>query len=154
MRFPRLGAGHGYAFVEFSRRHGDFAIVSAAALLEGDATGKITRASVTIGGIGHGAGPRAARSRRRSLGQMPAGKLFRDACESCRKLEAIDDMHAPATTVSIWRRCMSRRALEKARARTECATRGRIEGTRMGETRKIALTVNGKRYEDERSRCA
>ena len=37
-------------FVEFARRHGDFAITSAAVLLEGDASGKITRASVTIGG--------------------------------------------------------------------------------------------------------
>src|SRR5262245_31984384 len=51
-RFPRWAAGHGYAFVEFARRHGDFAIVSAAALLEADGGGKITRASVTIGGIG------------------------------------------------------------------------------------------------------
>ena len=52
VRFPQWGQCHGYAFVEFSRRHGDFAITSAAALIEADAAGKITRASVTIGGMG------------------------------------------------------------------------------------------------------
>ena len=31
--FPCWPAGHGYAFVEFARLHGDFAIVSAAALI-------------------------------------------------------------------------------------------------------------------------
>src|SRR6185436_2003977 len=52
IRIPQWAPGHGYAFIEFSRRHGDFAITSAAALLEGDAAGKISRASVTIGGMG------------------------------------------------------------------------------------------------------
>ncbi len=34
VRFTPWAAGHGFAFVEFARRHGDFAIASAAALLE------------------------------------------------------------------------------------------------------------------------
>src|ERR1700761_537146 len=34
--FPCWPRDHGYAFVEFSRRHGDFAIVSAAVLIEED----------------------------------------------------------------------------------------------------------------------
>src|SRR5262245_1285972 len=50
VRFPLWPAGHKSAFVEFSRRHGDFAIVSAAVLLE-LAGGKISRAAVTLGGI-------------------------------------------------------------------------------------------------------
>jgi carbon-monoxide dehydrogenase medium subunit len=50
--FPCWPAGHGSAFVEFARRHGDFAIVSAAVLIAEDAAGKITRASLTLGGIG------------------------------------------------------------------------------------------------------
>ena len=52
VKFPSWPEGHGYGFVEFSRRHGDFAIVSAAALLTEDTSGKITRASVILGGIG------------------------------------------------------------------------------------------------------
>src|SRR4029450_8011959 len=54
--FPQWADKHGHAFVEFARRHGDFAITSAAVLLEGDAAGKITRASGTIGGLGTGRG--------------------------------------------------------------------------------------------------
>ena len=52
VRFPRWASDHGYAFVEFARRHGDFAITSAAVLIEADAAGRLTRASVTIGGMG------------------------------------------------------------------------------------------------------
>jgi carbon-monoxide dehydrogenase medium subunit len=51
VRFPRWPAGHGYGFVEFARRHGDFAMASAAVLLEVGANGKITRASLTLGGV-------------------------------------------------------------------------------------------------------
>src|SRR6266571_4395168 len=82
VRFPQWTAKHGYAFVEFSRRHGDFAITSAAVLLEGDASGKITRASVTIGGMGT-APCRAREVEQAIVGQVPAGTLFRDACERC-----------------------------------------------------------------------
>src|SRR5215813_10113933 len=51
-RFPLWPQPHGYGFVEFARRHGDFAIVSAAALIIEDGAGKITRASITLGGMG------------------------------------------------------------------------------------------------------
>src|SRR5205809_2031677 len=50
IHIPLWPAGHKAAFIEFSRRHGDFAIVSAAALLQID-NGKISRASVTVGGV-------------------------------------------------------------------------------------------------------
>jgi carbon-monoxide dehydrogenase medium subunit len=116
VRFPQWAPRHGYAFVEFSRRHGDFAITSAAALIEADAGGKITRASVTIGGMG--TAPTRARELEQAItGQAPSAQLFRDACESCRKLEAIDDIHAPATYRQHLAAVLSRRALEKAHAR-------------------------------------
>jgi carbon-monoxide dehydrogenase medium subunit len=116
IRFPQWAPKHGYAFVEFARRHGDFAITSAAVLLEGDAAGKITRASVTIGGMG--TAPSRARELEAAItGQVPAGNLFREACESCRKLEAIDDVHAPASYRQHLAAVLSRRALEKAHAR-------------------------------------
>jgi carbon-monoxide dehydrogenase medium subunit len=124
VRFPQWTAKHGYAFVEFSRRHGDFAITSAAVLLEGDASGKIARASVTIGGMGT-APSRAREVEQAIVGQLPAGTLFRDACESCRKLEAIDDVHAPASYRQHLAAVLSRRALEKAHARLLDAHAGR-----------------------------
>jgi carbon-monoxide dehydrogenase medium subunit len=124
VRFPQWAPRHGYAFVEFSRRHGDFAITSAAALLEADAGGKITRASVTIGGMG--TAPVRARELEQAItGQAPSAQLFRDACESCRKLEAIDDVHAPASYRQHLAAVLSRRALEKAHARLLDAHAGR-----------------------------
>jgi len=50
VRLPAWGAGHGFGFEEFARRHGDFAIVSAAALLEAGTDGRITRASLLWAG--------------------------------------------------------------------------------------------------------
>jgi carbon-monoxide dehydrogenase medium subunit len=116
VRFPQWADKHGYAFIEFARRHGDFAITSAAVLLEGGSGGKITRASVTIGGMG--TAPVRARELEAAItGQVPAKDLFREACESCRKLEAIDDIHAPASYRQHLAAVLSRRALEKAYAR-------------------------------------
>jgi aerobic carbon-monoxide dehydrogenase medium subunit len=116
VRFPQWAPNHGYAFVEFARRHGDFAITSAAVLIEADAAGKLTRVSVTIGGMGT-APVRAREVEQALVGQVPTGELFRAACESCRKLEAIDDVHAPASYRQHLAAVLSRRALEKAHAR-------------------------------------
>ena len=46
VRFPALPEKHGYAFEEFARRHGDFAIASAAALVLNE------RTSIVLGGVG------------------------------------------------------------------------------------------------------
>jgi aerobic carbon-monoxide dehydrogenase medium subunit len=126
IRFPQWAQTHGYAFIEFARRHGDFAITSAAVLIEADAAGKLTRASVTIGGMGT-APSRAREVEQAIVGQVPSGQLFRDACESCRKLEAIDDVHAPASYRQHLAAVLSRRALEKAHAR--------LTGTDAGQAR-------------------
>ena len=117
VRFPLWPESHGHAFVELARRHGDFAITSAAVLLTEDAGGKITRASVTLGGMG--TAPIRARELEQALiGQDPTDdKWLRDACESCRKVEAIDDVHAPASYRQHLATVMSRRAIEQARAR-------------------------------------
>src|SRR3954469_2944517 len=94
VRFPRWPAGHGYGSVEFARRHGDFAIASAAALLETDANGKITRASVTLGGVS--VTPVRVRAVEQALiGQTGSEDFFREVCEECRKVAASDDVHAP-----------------------------------------------------------
>src|SRR6266851_3908175 len=116
VRFPRWSPNHSYAFIEFSRRHGDFAITSAAVLLEADGAGKIARASVTLGGVGT-VPSRAREVEQAIVGQVPTAELFRAACESCRKIEAIDDVHAPAAYRQHLAAVLSRRALEKAHAR-------------------------------------
>jgi carbon-monoxide dehydrogenase medium subunit len=114
-RFPLWPKTHGFAFVEFARRHGDFAIVSAAALLEED-RGKIKRASVTLGGVA-AAPVRMKEVERALVGEKASDALFRDACEACRKIEAMQDVHAPASYRQHLAAVLSRRALEKAHAR-------------------------------------
>ena len=115
VRFPLWPKGHGYAFVEFARRHGDFAMCSAAVLME-KAGGKVTRASVTVAGLG----PAPARVREAEqvlVGNVSSDALFREAAEQCRKLDAVDDVYAPASYRQQLAAVLTRRALEKANAR-------------------------------------
>src|ERR1700733_12490821 len=114
--FPCWPAGHGYAFVEFARRHGDFAIVSAAALIEEDNNGKVTRVSLTLGGMGP-APVRASEVERALIGEIIEEKRLREICETLRKLEDIDDIHAPASYRQQLASVLSRRALVKAHER-------------------------------------
>jgi carbon-monoxide dehydrogenase medium subunit len=113
---PCWPARHGYAFVEFARRHGDFAIVSAAALIEEDASGKITRASVTLGGIGP-APVRAHDVERALIGEKAEEKRLAEICETLRTLDAVDDIHAPASYRQQLATVLPRRALLKAHRR-------------------------------------
>jgi aerobic carbon-monoxide dehydrogenase medium subunit len=114
--FPCWPKGHGYAFLEFSRRHGDFAIVSAAVLIEEDSNGKVTRASVTLGGMGP-APVRATEVERALIGEVPEEKRLRDICEVLRKLDAIEDIHAPSSYRQQLATVLPRRALLKAHER-------------------------------------
>jgi carbon-monoxide dehydrogenase medium subunit len=114
--FPCWPTGHGYAFVEFARRHGDFAIVSAAALIEVDNNGKVTRASLRLGGMGP-APVRAGEVERALIGEIIEEQRLREICEPLRKLDAIDDIHAPASYRQQLATVLSRRALVKAHER-------------------------------------
>jgi carbon-monoxide dehydrogenase medium subunit len=114
--FPCWPARHGYAFIEFARRHGDFAIVSAAALIEEDPSGKVTRASVTLGGMGP-APVRAREVERALIGEKIEEKRLTHICETLRSLEAVDDIHAPASYRQQLATVLPRRALLKAHKR-------------------------------------
>jgi carbon-monoxide dehydrogenase medium subunit len=71
---------------------------------------------VTLGGMGT-APVRASELERTLIGQTPDTAFLREACESCRGFEALDDVHAPASYRQHLATVMSRRALEKACAR-------------------------------------
>ncbi|HTV28623.1 MAG TPA: xanthine dehydrogenase family protein subunit M [Xanthobacteraceae bacterium] len=120
--FPCWPRGHGYAFVEFARRHGDFAIVSAAVLIEEDSHGKVTRASVTLGGMGP-APVRASEVERALIGEIIEEKRLREICETLRKLDAIEDIHAPTSYRQQLATVLPRRALIKAHERIARGTR-------------------------------
>ncbi len=106
-------AGHRAAFVEFTRRHGDFALASAAALLELNDAGVIARASLTVGGVAV-APVRMREAEAALVGQAPDVELFHAACASCRGIEAVADIHASADYRRHLATVLSRRALERA----------------------------------------
>ena len=94
VRLPLPPEGHGAGFVEFARRHGDYAIVAAAAILVVE-EGRIARASLTLGGVA--AGPLRLRAAEAALtGRVPGDAAFREAAAGCAAIEAMSDPQAPA----------------------------------------------------------
>lgn len=110
--------GHGYGFLEFARRHGDFAVASAGALLTVDANGMIDRAGLVIGGVAAVAA-RVPDAEKRLLGKPPTEAVFEEAARACKSIEALDDIHAPAPYRLHLAETLARRALAKASARLQ-----------------------------------
>jgi len=114
--FPLWPREAGHSFQEFARRHGDFAIVSAAAMLLVDSSGRITRAALALGGVA--ATPLRMRDAEAALiGQTASPETFRAAAELCRKVDAVGDVYVPAAYRQRLAKVMTLRALEQAHAR-------------------------------------
>jgi aerobic carbon-monoxide dehydrogenase medium subunit len=94
VRIPLWPARHGYAFLEFARRHGDFAIASAAALLTADDRGHLDRVALVIGGVA--VAPVRISEAEELKGKLPAEDVFRSVAGACRTIDVLDDIHAPA----------------------------------------------------------
>ena len=78
IRLPGLPPSAAVAFLEISRRYGDFAIVAAAAVIDLGAGGEIAEARIALGGVG----PRPVRARvaeRLLVGQRPTAALLAEA---------------------------------------------------------------------------
>jgi 2-furoyl-CoA dehydrogenase FAD binding subunit len=100
--FPKAQAGHGYAFSEFGRRHGDFAIVACAAVAGASGT------KLAVGGV-------ADRPTARDFGALD-GSALDDALDAFAfDLDARDDLHATARYRRELVRRMGRAAIEEAR---------------------------------------
>ena len=110
---PGWAPGHGAGFQEFGRRHGDFAIASAAALIEVGGDGKIARASLTVGGVGP-VPVRIEEAEAGLVGEAGSDEVFAAAAEPCGALEALDDIHAPASYRQHLAKVLARRALAQA----------------------------------------
>jgi carbon-monoxide dehydrogenase medium subunit len=96
VRLPGLAAGHGVAFIELARRHGDFALVGVAAALALDGGGKIADARLAF--IGVGGTPMRAREAEAVLrGEAPGDGVFAEAAECAKtEIDPSDDTHASA----------------------------------------------------------
>jgi carbon-monoxide dehydrogenase medium subunit len=91
VRIPYWGEPHGAAFVEFARRHGDFAIIGIAALLAVEG-GKITRAAIAVGG----ADVRPLRltdAEAMLVGETPGESVFQEAGAMARKIDTMSDAY-------------------------------------------------------------
>lgn len=109
-RLPLWPKGHGYAFVEFSRRHGDFAMAGSAILLTVNAAGKIERASVTLCGVGSGP-VRLAKAEQVLVGSSGGQEVFAAAAQAATAIEAQGDVHASPEYRSHLARVLTERAL-------------------------------------------
>lgn len=87
--------GHGWAFTEYARRKGDFAIVAAAALLELSRDGRIARASLALGGVGP-TPVRMSQAERLLVGKTPDSSLFKQAAMHCSEIDPLEDALVPS----------------------------------------------------------
>jgi len=115
VRLPAMAAGAGFAFEEFSRRHGDFALVGIAAMLVGDGERCRTARLATAG-----AGPVPVRLRsaeeileRDGLSEAALDAAARRAAEL---VEPDSDIHASAAYRKNLTRVLTGRALRRAMA--------------------------------------
>jgi carbon-monoxide dehydrogenase medium subunit len=93
IEFPRWPKGHGYAFQEFARRHGDFAVAGAAVLLELDTDKVVRRVALTLCGVA--TTPIRLTAAEATLSGKPLDEDgLRRSTASFDELEPIGDIHA------------------------------------------------------------
>jgi CO/xanthine dehydrogenase FAD-binding subunit len=117
VRVPRWPPGTGWCFLEESRRHGDFAMVGAAALVTLDAAQRCTRAAVALTGVGGVpyAVPEAASV---LVGHSPeATRIAAVARAAAAGVEPEGDIHASAAFRRHLSEVLTRRAVHQAVAR-------------------------------------
>jgi len=95
IRFTPWPHGHGWAFTEFARRKGDFAIVAAAALLDLAPDGRIARAALALGGVGP-VPVRVSAAECALVGNIPDQDLFARAATHCAAIDPLNDPLAPS----------------------------------------------------------
>jgi CO/xanthine dehydrogenase FAD-binding subunit len=115
---PRAQAGrarHGHAFLEFSRRHGDFALAGVAADITLDEAGRCASARIALFGVGDrpmlgGTGARAL------IGHRPNADALRAAADAIatNDIDPTNDIHASSSYRRHLAGVLTRRALERA----------------------------------------
>ncbi len=111
---------HGHGFVEFARRHGDFAIVGAGSLLALDGAGLIKRAALVL--VGVDIQPmRLLDAEQALIGQPAESASFAAAAALASQVEALSDAHISSSYRQKLAGVMTRRALELAADRARKA---------------------------------
>ena len=112
--FPTLPAGTGWSFVEVARRHGDFALVGAAATVALDSAGACSNARIALFGVA----PTATRSpsaEQALLNQKPdEQEIAAAASEVVKDIDPPGDVHASVEYRKYVATNLVRRALTEA----------------------------------------
>jgi len=94
VKFPALPAGSGWSIQEFSRRSGDFGVVTVAVTLTAGTDGRIGEARVAFGGVA-GTAVRAPSAEAALAGQTPSAELWKAAGqEAAAGLDPPGDLHS------------------------------------------------------------
>lgn len=122
VRFPVWGPGSGFAVAETARRVGDFAIAGAAAGVQLEGDGKVSRAAIGLFGMGSTPlrAPAAEAALRGRGGAELDGSLEEVGRLAVEGLDPPADVHAPAA----YRRDVGAAMVEKALARAVATARG------------------------------
>jgi carbon-monoxide dehydrogenase medium subunit len=113
---PTWRQGHGYGFQEFARRHGDFALAGAAALLDVGANNIVRQAALALCGVA--ASPiRVEAAEARLIGQPLDAALIQSAAAAAWLVEPISDIHASGDYRRHLAQVLSTRALVDAARR-------------------------------------
>lgn len=119
---PANAANSGWSYQEVSRRHGDFALAGAAALVTLDSRGAIEQVKLTLTGTTPIA---AVGAEQKMRGQSPSQTLFKEAAGIATKdLEQDSDIHASAEYRREACAVMAQRALTQAAERAAEAMKG------------------------------
>jgi carbon-monoxide dehydrogenase medium subunit len=114
IRLPALPPRTGTAFLELSRRHGDFALVGVAAAVTLADDGRCQAARIALTGVGP-TPVRAHAAEQVLIGQRPGGEAWREAARAAtRELEPDSDLHASSTYRKEVAEVLVARALEAA----------------------------------------
>ncbi len=116
VRIAPWANSHGWAFLEFARRHGDYAIVSVAVLLELDGEQRASRVSITLGGVAS-TPVRVPQAEAVLLGSRIEAGDIEAAAACCAAVEALGDPQVPAWYRQRLARTLTARALPIALAR-------------------------------------
>jgi len=111
-------SGHGHAFEEFARRHGDFAIAAVGCLLTLEANGTIGRVALCVSGLCP-APMRVETAERLLVGAKPSHEAFRAAAIEAEAIDAMSDAYVTAAYRKHLARVLTYRALERAVARAQ-----------------------------------
>ena len=139
VRYPAWAPRTGSDFQEFSRRHGDFAVVAVAATVTLDASGEVASARVALAGVDT-TPVRIAEAEKVLVGARPSGAAWREAADvAASRLRPPDDLHGS----SAYRRHLAGVLVERAlaAAATQAASSAATQAAPAGATQAASATT-------------